>query len=133
MLRTAPSMLSLSRLHRRLLVRSTRSVYIGHNCIGHNCIGHDCLGHTYIGAFDAIRRSYSRSSMRPLGSGAHLVEFMLEPVAYEVRANHLLRLALAGTDNDNFLLDNIVGRTAAWRIHTAGQSKLHLPVHKGSP
>merc|ERR1711964_852229 len=36
-----------------------------------------------VGSFDTIRRTYSRSSMRPL-EGITTVEFMLEPVAYEV-------------------------------------------------
>jgi len=80
-----------------------------------------------VGSFDTVRRTYSRSDMKPL-DGITTVEFMLEPVAYEVPPNHQLRLVLAGADKDNFLLDNIEGRATGWRIHTAGKSMIHLPV-----
>jgi len=86
-----------------------------------------------VGSFEAVQRSYTRSQMVPFETGKpHRVEFMLEPVAYELPANHQLRLALAGADKDNFLLDNVKDKATSWRIHTPanGGSAVHLPAAK---
>ena len=82
-----------------------------------------------VGHFEEVTRTFSRADMVPLARGTtSTVEFMLEPIAYALLPGHQLRLSLAGTDTDNFLLENIPGLAKSWRVHTGGRSSLHLPV-----
>ena len=86
-----------------------------------------------VGHFEEVTRTFSRADMAPLASGTtSTVEFMLEPIAYTLLPGHQLRLSLAGTDADNFFLENIPGLAKSWRVHTSGRSSLHLPVQLGS-
>ena len=66
--------------------------------------------------------------MAPLDGGKpHMIEFLLEPVAYELPANHQLRLSLAGADKDNFLLDNVKDKATSWRIKPGSFVRLPVP------
>lgn len=84
--------------------------------------------HSHVGAFDSIKRSFAVEDMVKLTPGQHtVVEFVMEPIAYTVPKNHVLRLRLAGADADNFFLDNIEGLATIWDIDTAS-SAIHIPV-----
>jgi len=84
-----------------------------------------------VGHFDEAKRTFQRADMAPLKSRTpSTVEFMLEPVAYTLLPGHQLSLSLAGADKDNFLLENIPDLARSWRIHTAGSSRLFLPVQR---
>ena len=80
------------------------------------------------GSIDTIRRSFLQRDMTPLaGPESTIIDFMMEPVAYALPAGHILRLSFAGSDVDNYYLDNIHGLASTWYIDTAN-SKLVLPI-----
>lgn len=81
-----------------------------------------------VGAFDLVKRTFSRADMQPLNREPTTVDILLEPIAMEVPVGWQLRLSLAGADKDNFLVDNIDGLSTRWRVHTGGQSQIHIPV-----
>jgi len=80
-----------------------------------------------IGAMDNIQRSFKSTDMQPFKVGEKaLVQFSLEPIAYTVPKDRVLRLRLAGADTHNFYLDNIKGLAQRWEID-AGNSLIHIP------
>ena len=56
-----------------------------------------------MGSFECVSRSFLEKDLVPLRPGeTRTVNIVFEPLVYEVAAGHILRLTLAGADNDNF-------------------------------
>ena len=80
------------------------------------------------GSIDTIRRSFLQRDRAPLrGPESTIIDFMIEPVAHALPARHILRLSFAGSDVDNYYLDNIHGLASTWYIDTANWN-LVLPI-----
>eukprot|EP01052_Picozoa_sp_SAG31_P004667 SAG31_NODE_196_length_20699_cov_103.813835_4_plen_249_part_00 len=66
--------------------------------------------------------SFCKADLRPFSRGVLHID--LQPVAYEFKPRHKVRLSVAGADANNFMA--IDGAAQSWTVHLA-QSSLTLP------